>query len=210
MADRMTTEAAVATLGMLALRYAPRPMPWADNGADEATRVATMRAWVDVMARYSAGAVLAAVEQVCTEQPNWSPNLNEFHQACQAQARRLASDQTRQRALGAVRCDGSGWVQHPGAEGLRPCPACNPFLHSEWSQGTLTDHGPQRTVRRQKWLDENGGMPDPCRQPMPGLTVDPKQGMAIAWRAMVEAAQAEGRQPSKSTFAYWQAKLGQS
>jgi hypothetical protein len=204
----MTPEAAVATLGMLALRYAPRPMPWTDGTADDATRRATMLAWVEAMGQYAAQAVLAAVEQVCEEHAEWTPNLNEFVLAMQAQARRHAADQSRQRSLqAAYRCDGSGWLDTEGDGALQPCPRCNPFLRSEWQAGRLHDTGPSRDERRKAWVNQNGGMPLPCKPPAEtGGLVSPVEGKALAWRAYAEAAAAEGRQPDSKAFRTWAAQ----
>ena len=205
MSEALTAEAAVATLSMLALRYSPRPMPWTDNAADPATRRATMLAWVEQMQQYPAAAVLAAAEQVCTDHPEWTPNLNEFTAAMQVQARRQAADSQRQRSLqAAYRCDGSGWIDRHGDGHLQPCPRCNPFLHSEWRAGRLSDHGPQREDRRKAWLNENGGMPTPCLPPTDtGLASPPVEGLATAWRAYAAEAEAAGRKPDPQAFGRW-------
>jgi len=204
----MTPEAAVTTLSMLALRYAPRPMPWTDGNADDSTRRATMLAWVEAMGGYPAQAVLAAVEQVCDEHAEWTPNLNEFVHAMQAQARRYAADQSRQRSLhAAYRCDGSGWIDTAGDEMLQPCPRCNPFLRGEWQAGNLGASGPNREDRRKAWVNQNGAMPLPCRPPVEtGRVVTFKEGLALAWQAYAEVCAVEGRQPDRSAFHKWAAE----
>jgi len=200
---RTTPEAAEALLRLLALRYAPRPMPWsAQDSADG--NLATAALWVQTMGKYPAETVAAAVERVCIDRPDWAPNLNEFDRILYDAHKAARQTEARQRGLDVPpsrRCDGSGWVQPPEGA-MVPCRWCNPFLHSEHDSGRLHDWGPQREDRRKQWERDNV-MPTPCRpaaDPM-ALPVPPEQGRALAWAAYRDACTAQGRTPDPKTLA---------
>lgn len=199
----MAPEAATHALGLLALRYAPAPMPWTDANADQQVRVATMAAWVDTMAQYPEVAVLAALERVCTEQPQWAPNLNQLTQAIQAEARRLMAQQAAQRQLeGRVRCNGSSWVER--SNGLEPCPACNPLARELWAEGQLHLTGDALKKRTQAWLDEHGAMPPRCTPPLDdGRPVDFPEGRRLAAAAYRAECEANGRTPKRGALDRW-------
>lgn len=166
----ITAEAAVSALGLLALRYSPKPMPWTDPNADQDVRTGTMRTWVEAMRKYDEAAVLAAFERACVEHPEWPPNLNVMHSMMQAEARSLAVRRAgEQRRELAIRCDGSAWLEVPNPDNpdalpsMRPCPACNPFLHTLYLDGVLHNcTGHRLEERRTAWLNEHGGMPARC------------------------------------------------
>ena len=198
----ITPEGAVSALGLLALRYAPKPMPWTDPNADQEVRTGTMRSWVEAMRKYDEAAVLSAFERACVEHPEWPPNLNVMHSLMQAEARALAVRRAgEQRRELAIRCDGSAWLEVPNDDPdalptMRPCPACNPFLHTLYLDGVLHKcNGSQLEERRKAWLADHGGMPAkfPPSHYDDGDT-DPERVRAAMQRL---AQQLRDRQPSK-------------
>ena len=199
----ISAEAAVSALGLLALRYAPKPMPWTDPNADQDVRTGTMRTWVEAMQKHDEAAVLAAFERACVEHPDWPPNLNVMASMFQVEARALAVRRAgEQRRELSIRCDGSAWLEVPNPDDpdalptMRPCPACNPFLHELYTDGVLHScHGHQLEERRTKWLSEHGGMPARCL-PSPHLEGehDPERARAAMRRL---ADQLRDRSPSR-------------
>lgn len=182
----ISPEAAVSALGLLALRYAPKPMPWTDPNADQDTRTGTMRTWVDAMRQHDEAAVLAAFERACIDHPEWPPNLNVMTALIQAEARNLATRRaSEQRRELALRCDSTGWIEtptpnNPDQPSMRPCPSCHPFLDELYQEGILhTCNGQDFEDRRTKWINENGGMPARCLpNPQPDDTLNADQAKA--------------------------------
>lgn len=213
MTDTLTTEpAAYAHLAMLALRYSPKPMPWNYPHATTEDLEATAALWVRAMCKYPVETVATAVERTCIDRPEWSPNLNEFDRILHDAHKAARQAQARDRGLAVPpqrRCDGGGWIPAPADPStMVPCRWCSPWLHAEWENGRLGDHGPNRDQRRKDWERDNAmGVPcHPAHDPM-AMTVPPVEGRTIAVAAYVAACTAEGRTPTAAVQG-WLAGVG--
>ena len=201
----MTPQEAQTILDAIAFRYSPRRMPWQDS--DGSVNPDAISIWIAGIAPYPSEAVMRAVNVISEQSPEWPANFNVFQRAVQQEARNLI---TRNReAIGGktVRCDGSGMIRR--STGHMPCPVCNPFLYSEWSDGHWNDFGPARKERWESWQERNGRAPDPCKPALYDMpeAVGPMTGIAIMGEAYEEECERLGREPRKLVVEKWAQRI---
>lgn len=186
-----TAQQAGMILKMMGMRYAPRPMPWSDPSQPPETSRQIAELWQNLMTQYNFEAVMSASERICQENPEWAPNLNQFSQTIQEEARRVMRELAQtQRLTGAVTCDGNSWIhidEDRPQLGMRPCKHCNPWLYQQWLDNTHEDFVGRDIQREQKkWLD-NHTMPPTCKGVVePARPIPPSEGIQIAKAAYLQ------------------------
>lgn len=81
-------------------------------------------------------AMKAAQEWIATQ--TWFPTVAEFNSLVTRLRQVDANERPALAAHGNIRCNGTGWIDR--GSGNEPCPACNPWMRKQWSEGNLAQH----------------------------------------------------------------------
>lgn len=197
----MSEDEALAALGVL---IGATPGPWTDD---------VVSVWIEAFERLDQPNTLRTVCMLAAEEhrdryriPLGEVVARYWEQTRYQRAKALPS--------GVAQCDGSGWM--PTAGGMRPCPRCNPGLHTVWSSADLLEryrHGASlhelgvgvTKNRKGEMRWENGRDPVRCAPaPDGGLDlVRPAIGVAAARAAYEQERRSMGLEANVEQFDRW-------
>jgi hypothetical protein len=98
--------------------------------------------WANVLETVELTDGLEAASQWVLNEPRFPTPAELLAAVRKARTARLQDAAQMRAAIGAWRCDGTGWMTPPGSDdrqGLEPCPTCNPWMRQHWEAGSL--HG---------------------------------------------------------------------
>lgn len=193
----MTEDEAYASVSVL---VNTTPGPWND---------AVVEQWVEAFMRLDQPNVLRVVCQRIAERyvGNYRLSLGEVVTTYHEQVKFV---RVRSLPSGIAQCDGSGWLG--SADGLRPCPRCNPAIATTFRDDDLLaryrDGTPLHELgvgveknRGGKMRFEHGDPPQCHPATLGGLeVVDPARGWQIALDAYEAECRSMGRDPKRSHF----------